>query len=328
MNKNVIGLFFTVLIVALTLPSAGVAARENEGEGRGVDSQIFWALPGPSHFAALASSDIMGHKETAFSLMFDYYRKSIGLEIDGDTEWSVENAFVTDIMWAFGIIDLFQFGLALPVVLEQNGVGVEPIQPDGTEDADYMLSSSALRDIRLNVKTRFLGGDAEIPDQRDLGLAFDLGLSVPTGDEMSFAGDGGVVLFPTVVLDFHRCMFSATANIGARFRFDQDISILNLDVGHQGVFSAGATGHFLQRRLLLSGEIFGLVELNGFDRVGVEYRANIGYLPDENRNITIWAGAGMGAGTGDLVGTPAVRVLVGLTYAPKPKDPTCCDYLY
>ena len=328
MSRAIIGLFSAALIGAAVLPSPSRADRKNEGEGRGVDSQIFWSLPGPSHFAGLASSDIMGHKETAFSLMFDYYRKSIGLEVDEATEWSVENAFVADVMWAFGVADLFQLGVVLPVVLEQNGVGVEPIQPDGTEDADYMLSSSALRDIRLNVKARFLGGDAEIPDQRDLGVAFDFGLAVPSGDEMSFAGDGGVVLFPTIVLDFHRCMFSATANLGGRFRFDQDVSILNLDVGHQGVFGAGVTGHFLKRRLLLSGEVFGLVELDGFDRVGVEYRGNIGYVPDEKRNITLWAGAGAGTGTGDLVGTPAVRVMVGLTYAPKPKDPSCCDYIY
>jgi hypothetical protein len=246
----------------------------------------------------------------------------------GSPEDEPENAFVSDFMWAIGLVDLFQLGLALPLVLEQSGAGMEPIQPDEPPNADYMLASSALRDIRLNFKTRFIGGDAEIPDQQDLGIAMDIGFSFPSGDELSFAGDGGVVFFPTLVFDFHRCMFSAAANLGARFRFDQEISLSDLDVGHQGVFGMGVTGHFLKRRLLASGELTGVVELNGFDRVGVEYRANIGFIPDEKRNITVWAGAGTASGTGDLLGTPSVRVLFGLTYAPKPKDPTCCNYLY
>ena len=328
MNKRMVAIMALTLIAGVTVSPPSMADRPKEGEGRGVDSQLLWPAPGPSHFATLQSSDIIGHKRAGFSTLFNYYRKPIGLDIDGKDQWVVENAFVSDFMWAFGIVDLFQVGLSLPLVLEQNGVGMEPVQPDGTPDADYMLSSSALRDIRLHVKTRFLGGDAEIPDQRDLGLAVDLGIAVPSGDEMSFAGDGGVVLFPTIVLDFHRCMFSATVNLGARFRFDQDISLADLDVGHQGVFGVGVTGHFLKRRLLASGELSGVVEFNGFDRVGVEYRATVGYIPDEHRNITIWLGAGTASGTGDLLGTPTVRALVGLTYAPKPKDPSCCDYIY
>ena len=328
MSRTFFRIIVAALVIGLWSPLAALADRAKEGEGRGVDSQLLWPVPGPSHFAAVQSSDIVPHKNIAFSTLLDYYRKPIGIVVDGENEWIVENAFVGDFMWAFGIVDLFQIGLALPLVLEQSGVGMEPVQPDGTPDADYMLSSSALRDIRFNFKTRFLGGDAEIPDQRDLGLALDVGLSVPSGDEMSFAGDGGVVLFPTLVLDFHRCMFSATANLGARFRFDQDISLANEKVGQQGVFALGATGHFLKRRLLVSGELAGVVEFDGFDRVGVEYRANIGYVADENRNITIWLGAGTASGTGDLLGTPKVRALIGLTYAPQRKDPSCCDYKY
>lgn len=306
------------------------AQRAHEEQGRGVDSQLSWPTPGPSHYITALSSDIAGHKDVAFSSLFEYYRKPIGLESDTDTYWVVENAFTMDFMWAFGILDIVQIGLVLPLTLEQNGTGmdIEGIRPPDTPDADYMLASSALRDIRFNVKTRFLGGKAEIPDQRDFGLAFDLGLAVPSGDEMSFAGDGGVVLFPTMIVDFHRCMFSAAINLGGRFRFDQDISLMNLSVGQQGTFGAAATGHLLKRRLLVSGEMMGVVEFDGFDRVGVEYRGSVGYIPDSKRSITLWAGVGSGFGTGDLLGTPMVRALVGLSYSPKPDDPTCCDYLY
>jgi hypothetical protein len=260
--------------------------------------------------------------------VFDYYRKPLGLTFDGETEWVVKNAFVVDFMWAFGIIDLFQIGMALPLALEQNGVGMTPVQPDDAPDAEYMLATSALRDIRFNFKTRFLGGKKEIPDQRDFGLAFDLGVAVPSGDEMSFAGDGGVVLFPTAIVDFHRCMLSAGLNLGGRFRFDQEISLADKSVGHQGTFGVGVTGHFLKRRLEASGELTGVVEFDGFDRLGMEYRGAVGYLVDAKRAIKVWTGVGSSIGTGDLLGTPMIRALVGLTYAPKPDDPSCCDYLH
>ena len=302
--------------------------RAKENEGRGVDSQLLWMTPGPSNFPTVLSSDIVGHKGVAFSSVFDYYRKPIGLKLDSGTEWVVKNAFTADFMWAFGIIDIFQIGMALPLTLEQNGEGMTPVQPDDAPDADYMLASSSLRDIRFNLKTRFLGGKVEIPDQRDFGVAFDLGVAVPSGDEMSFAGDGGVVLFPTVVVDFHRCMFSAAVNLGGRFRFDQDISLAGTNVGQQGTFGLGVTGHFLKRRLPASLEMTGVYEFDGFDRIGVEYRGSVGYIPDPKRSVTIWSGVGSAFGTGDLLGTPVIRALVGLTYSPKPDDPTCCDYLY
>ena len=304
------------------------AQRADQGEGVGVDSQLLWPTPGPSNFATLQSSDIVGHKTVAFSTLFGYYRKPLGMEYDGETDWIVKNAFTADFMWAFGIIDILQIGFALPIVMEQNGTGMEPIQPEGTPDSDYMLASSALRDIRFDIKARLLGGKAEIPDQRDFGVAFDLGVTAPSGDELNFAGDSGVVMMPTAVVDFHRCMFSAAVNLGARLRFDQDISLFDKKVGHQGTFGVGVTGHFLKRRLLASGEMTGVVAFDGFDRVGVEYRGTVGYIPDKNRVITLWTGVGSSFGTGDLLGTPAVRALLGLTYSPRPNDPSCCDYAY
>ncbi len=324
-------IFYTMVTASLVVSAASApvsADRGAEGEGRGVDSQLLWPTPGPSHFATAMSSDVLPHKTASFGAMIDYYRKPLGLTTPEGEQWVVENATVTDFLWGFGIIDLFQIGLVLPVVIEQNGVGMEPIQPEGTSDADYMLASSALRDIRINFKTRLLGGNAPIPDQRNFGLAVDVGLSLPSGDEMSFAGDGGVVLFPTLVVDFHRCMFSATVNLGGRFRFDQDISMANVSVGQQGTFGVAATGHFLKRRLLASGELTGVVEFDGFDRVGVEYRGSLGYVLDKARSMTLWLGAGSAFGTGDLLGTPQVRVLAGISYAPRPTDPSCCDYKY
>lgn len=291
-------------------------------DGEGIDSQLLWPTPGPSHFPTLESSDIIMHKGVTFSALFGYQRRPLGVEntVTGKQLWVVNNQFGADFMWAFGIVDMFQLGVVLPVILEQDGVGATPFKPQGIDDADYTLSSSALRDLRFHIKTRFLGGKAEIPDQRDFGLALDLGLAVPTGDELNFAGDEGVVFFPTAVFDFHRCMFSAALNVGARLRFADPEKLANLSVGHQGVLGLGVTGHFLDRRLLLSLEGVLLVEFEGFDRMGFEYRGAIGYIPDEAKSVTLWVAGGSSAGTGDLLGTPIGRAMIGLTYSPSSED--------
>ena len=304
-------------------------AQEQIGNGKGVDSQILWHTPGPSNFPTVASSDIVGHKQVSFSGMFDYYRRPIGLEnaTTDRTEWVVDNAFSADFMWGFGILDLAQIGLVLPLILEQNGSGTTSLQDAGlSEDETHSLAGSALRDIRANVKVRFLGGGSDIPDQRDFGIAFDLGVSVPTGDEKNFAGNGGVVMFPNAVFDFHRCMVSAALNLGARLRFDDDNSLADLTVGHQGTFGLGVTGHFLKRRLLLSAEGIGVVEFDGFDRIGVEYRGGVGYIPDKERSVSLWLAGGSSFGTGDVLGTAQFRALIGLTYAPSEDGVDCCSF--
>jgi hypothetical protein len=316
----------SVLALITLICMAGHANAQSSvlGDGEGVDSQILAATPGPSNFPTVQSSDIASHLGVTFAGLFGYYREPLGMEVGGKEKWVVEDVFSADFLWAFGLFDIFQIGLVLPMVLDQDGVGATPLQPASADDADYVLASSALRDIRMHVKTRFLGGGAEIPDRRDFGLALDVGLSVPSGDELSFAGENGVMLLPTVILDFHRCKLSAAINVGARLRFGDEARLADTVVGHQGTFGAGLTGHYFKRRLLLSAEGVGVLELDGFDRLGFEYRGGVGVVPDKERGITLWLSGGSSAGTGDLLGTPALRVLVGISYAPGEEGESCC----
>ncbi len=331
--------------LAILLTSLGAVQAQDSGDspipavGEGVDSQLLWSTPGPSNFPTIESSDIMGHTGVAFTGMFHYYRNSVGADVDewnsdGPTgrtvhTWAVENAFVADFLWAFGLFDLLQIGVTLPVVLNQSGDGGEKllhqVQDSQTGTAEWydeteaQLSSSALKDLRFNIKARLLGGKAPMPDRRDFGLALDLGVSLPTGSEMAFAGDRGVVFFPTAIVDFHRCKFSAAANLGARLRLKKS-SFVYSEVGHQGVVGLGATGHLLDRRLLLSAEGQGVMELDGF-RFAMEFRGAVGFVADKSQAITVWVSAGSSAGSDDLYGAPEIRMLASVVYAPGQKEP-------
>jgi hypothetical protein len=305
----------------LLASAANGQQQGNLARGEGVDSQVLWATAGPSNFPTVESSDIMDHTNVAFSGLFQFYGDAVGAKekniLTGKetTHWAVERAFVADFLWGFGLFDIFQLGVTLPVVLEQKGEGAEPVMPVGAAQSDYALSSSSLMDLRTNIKTRFLGGDAEIPDRRDWGLGFDLGISLPTGDELDFAGDKSVVFFPTVVVDFHRCKFSAAINLGARLRLEKG-EWIDKEVGQQGVFGLGVTGHYFEKRLMLSLESTGVLEFDGVDRIGVEYRGGVGYFVDDARAIALWLSGGSSFGTGDLLGTPVARVLFRIVYAP------------
>jgi hypothetical protein len=316
------------LALAVATAAGGAAfaqgTAEPLGDGEGVDSQLRWAAPGPSNFPTLASADILGHKGVSFGAVFDYYRRPLALDIrhsDGtsDTSWVVEYAATADFTWAFGIADWVQLGVVLPVVLDQAGVGATPLMPLGVDDSTYKLASSALKDMRFDAKVRFVGGRAETPETRGFGLALDLAMAVPTGDELNFAGDEGFVFAPNLILDLHRCPISAALNLGARLRTEQS-KLADLTVGHQMTGGLGITGHLLDRRMLLSAEGVLVAEMDGFDRIGFEYRGAVGYVPDQARALTLWVSGGSAAGTGDLLGTPQLRFMVGLTYAPKPEE--------
>jgi hypothetical protein len=317
-----------LLIATVIVVGVGPALAQSSDDGEGVDSQVLWTTPGPSNFPTLQSSDIVGHLGVAFGAVFGYYRESLGLVVsapqadgttDETTKWAVENAVTADFMWAFGLADIFQIGLVLPVVLDQSGVGATPFQPQGVDDSSYKLAGSALRDLRFNAKTRFVGGNAEIPDRRGFGLGLDVGVTIPSGDELNFAGENGFVVAPLAIFDYHLCKFSIAANVGARLRTEK-AQLADLVVGHQFVYGLGVTGHYLDRRLLLSAEGAGLVELDGFDRVGFEYRGAVGYMPDDARAVTLWLSGGSSLGTGDVLGVPQMRLLLGITYAPGPGE--------
>ena len=311
---------FVVFAVAM---AAGGAALAQTGDGEGVDSQLLWASPGPSSFATLSSADILGHKAVSFGAVFDYYRRPLALELlssDGakDTEWVVEYAATADFMWAFGIADWVQLGVILPVVLDQEGVGATPLMPLGADDSTYKLAGAALKDLRFDAKVRFIGKD-EAPELRGFGLAADVAMSVPTGDELNFAGEKGFVFAPNLILDYRRNPISVGLNVGARLR-TEEARLADLTVGHQMTAGLGVTGHLFDRRFLVGAEGTIVAEMDGFDRLGFEYRASVGYVPDQARSVTLWLSGGASAGTGDLLGTPKLRFLLGITYAPQREE--------
>ncbi len=308
-------------LVLILLP-VSLAAQVAPGVGEGVDAQVLQVAPGPSHHATVSSSDVLDHRSVSFGVLAGYHRKPLGLRIGQREYWSVKRVSSVAFSWALGIADRFQVGFVLPVILEQYGQGAAPLIADEDEAHRYYLTSSAVGDLRLHGKVRLLRMNDEQPDERGLGLALDLAFSTPTGDELNFAGENGVVFAPGLIVDFHRNPFSVSLNTGVRLRSGARPRLADSTVGNQLASAFGMTVHLLKERLLLGAESSLLAELDDFNRMGIEFRGAVGTRPGESKSVTLWlsGGGGMSNRNEPLLSIPQMRFTLGLTYAPGADD--------
>jgi outer membrane protein OmpA-like peptidoglycan-associated protein len=296
-----------------------------QGNDTSIDVNTYWPAPGPGNYFALRGSAIAPHLGVGFTLDLNYQHKPLVLEVPGGSEEEVVQYQVTaDFLWSLGLFNWIQVGLALPTVLAMDGVGASPVT------GGARLATTAIRDLRFEVKARFLGGGPQGIVTDGFGLAAVAGLSVPTGDPDNFAGDRNVVGEPTLIADYRHRYFSLAANVGARLRAASDFA--NVTVGHQLTFGAAGAGYLVDGRLQILAELFGLAGLVGTEDVTVdgqpytiegnhahlELRGGVGYVPDKERDITLRLGAA--AGLTGAPGVPQFRVLASLQYQPQNRD--------
>jgi outer membrane protein OmpA-like peptidoglycan-associated protein len=315
----------STLVSVLALASGGRAWAQ--GTDTSIDVNTYWPAPGPGNYFGVRGSAINPHLGVGFTLDLNYQHRPLVLQ---DTESSdeltaVEYQVTADFLWSFGLFDWVQIGLGLPTVLAQDGVGASPLVTGGLE-----LATTAIRDLRIEVKGRFLGRGPHGTTRYGFGLGAVASITVPTGDRDNFAGDHNVVGEPILIADYTHEYFSVAANVGARLR---DASrFADVEVGHQLTFGVAGAGYLVDRRLQLLAELVGLAGLTGTDTmsyqgedvevrgndVHLELRAGVGYTPDHERDITIRVGGAAGLTTAP--GVPQFRVIASLQYQPMNAD--------
>ncbi|MBN2801456.1 MAG: hypothetical protein JXR91_00025 [Deltaproteobacteria bacterium] len=313
LNKNRI---FLITILIVSFSQFAYAAANNDGTG--INSQILWRTPGPSNFVSVESSDVLPPLNVSFGTDVYYMNKIIGLRVNNKDYWTVNHLTGINFDWAVGFMNIFQLGFTIPVTLYQKGEGASPIFIDKSESAAHKLNSSAIGDMRLHFKTRFIGNGAVDVDKRGLGLALDIAFSLPTGDEDNFAGDKNMVFAPALVLDMHHTPFSAGINVGARLRSGEKAQLADSTVGNQLSAAAGLTLHFLDEKILISMESNLLAEMDDFRRMGAELRGALGTRAGSSKSVTIWLSGSAGMSNKDepLMSVPKMRFSLGLTYVP------------
>ncbi|MBN2340665.1 MAG: hypothetical protein JXX29_00815 [Deltaproteobacteria bacterium] len=325
MNTNFKKTF--LLVCSLVVLFAGTANAQLE-DGEGLNSQILWTTPGPSNFAFVQSADVLANKDVSLSAVGQYYRKPLGLEIGDTVFWSVKRVNVVDFSWAVGLLDRIQLGMVLPVVVEQYGKGAAPLSDSDDTDGKSEIASAAIGDLRFHAKTQFYKQN-DCVENRGAGVALDIGLSVPSGDEENFTGEKGIVFAPSLILDFRRTFLSAGTNIGVRLRSGDKAVLADSDVGNQLTYGLATTFHLFDEKLLIGGESTLLAEIDNFNRMGLELRGSIGTKPGASKAVALWLTGSAGIANRDepLLSVPQMRFTLGLTYTPS-FDDAADDALY
>ncbi|NLN62449.1 MAG: hypothetical protein GX146_06175 [Myxococcales bacterium] len=309
-----------VLTAFLASPAVALA-QSDMGDGKGVNSQTFWIAPDSGQHLGVQSANVLGHKGLSFGALLQYYRRPLGLSVDGHTSWVVKRVTTVDFSWALGLGERVQVGLVLPVALEQYGKGAAALFPN--EDPDnHLLAPATVGDLRLHGKLRFFGGAVRSDEHSGFGLAADIALSAPSGDEENFFGENSTVFAPTAIVDFQHPFVAVALNVGTRMRAKPLPQLAHITTGNQFVSGMGFTASLLSRRLHLAIEANLLAEIADFSHWGIEYRGAVGVSPGAEKSVTLWLSGGAGA-TPDatpVMGIPQMRFMLGLTYAPQFSD--------
>jgi OOP family OmpA-OmpF porin len=312
-----------------------------------IDADTFWPHAGPSQFMTVGGTDTVASERIAFGLVSSYLYRPIVIHTsspgpNGSDRAAVENQIDANFLFAYGLTDRLELDLALPVTVFQNGAGTSPITGGAA------LPTTATRDLRFGVTFSILGRPRKNPERHDasgFGLAARFETVAPTGDDGAFASERGAVFAPSIALDYRSHRFFIGGELGLRVRPVTDF--LGARIGTEGLVAAGVGVDALtHERLTLTAEARALPvfvqqadvqqdvtgglssSANGKYIVPLEVMATARSAPFAGGDFSMQLGFGFGIPTQagpdgklhDPTTVPAVRIALGLTFAPHGRD--------
>jgi len=198
------------------------------------------------------------------------------------------------------------FGLSLPFVLYQAGQSLGPSDPQ--------LQAFALGDPTFHLRYRFIGSAADTPDQRrdGPGLALQLSTDLPGGDTNAYAGEGATRAEARLLGDMHLLGAGLGGSVGLRHRFEGR-RLYGVRLRDELTFGAAL-------RVLIPPlyPLSAMVEVRGAtdfrSRATTALEGELGLLYVISPRVTLTVAAGMGLTQG--IGTPGLRAIAGVWYAP------------
>lgn len=293
------------LVVLLAVWSPARAVNAQTVEPFALDR--FEPTPAGDRFFAVPGAELAGHGRLVLGLVGDYaYRPLVLYRNDGDERVGsvVSDQLFLHVGLSIALFDRLQFSLNAPVALVTTG--------DSPESGGVQLASpsgAAFGDLRFGMRLRVLG-EARGPAQLALGGS----LFTPTGEQEAYASDGKVRGRAELILSGEGDSIAYALQGGLVLRPER--SILDIQVRNEFVFGAALGFLALDRKLQVGPELsVGTTLEQAFERdtlnaeaiLGLRYRASAFVL-----------GAGAGPGIGRGLGTPTLRALLGVAYAPEP----------
>ena len=284
----------------------------------------------PSASLVLESPNTPGPWAFNFGAYTDWQLRPVSLKdpSTGDTIFRpIDYGFGLNLLANVGLGEHASIGVDLPVVLFQTGSDGLP-----STAATLPVAQTALGDLGLSAKVKIIGNPSG-----GFGLAALAGMTVPTGDHTSFAGEGAVTAQLRVIADYSFVIAHLQASIGYFLRTEQrtwpDASAGGYNFGDEvpwsiglrlrpdlfhidredrqlwelaahGWIPAGPQAPFVDR----GAEALSPVMLALSDRVAL------------GRDKDFYVTAGVDIGLSDAVGVPGLRVIAGVGWAPREHD--------
>jgi OOP family OmpA-OmpF porin len=299
-----------LLAVALTL-AAAPAAAQTVAEGFAVNR--FSPSERGSDWFALDSLDLRGHLRPALGVLLDFAWKPLVIydtDAQGDLGEErvrlVESQLHLHLGGSLTLRDRARLAVNLPVAVHASGEagsldGIDYRPPDGM----------ALGDVRFGGDVRIVG---RYGDPVTLGVGAQL--SFPTGNREKYAGDDHVRANLHVALAGEAGSLAWAARLGGDYRGLAD-SVDGSALGSELFFGAALGVRALERRLLLGAELYGATVVSDGDSFFARRTTPVeGLLGAHYRAGAVHAAVGVGRGFTTAFGSPALRVLGLLEWAP------------
>ncbi|MCC7539456.1 MAG: OmpA family protein [Deltaproteobacteria bacterium] len=261
---------------------------------------------------AISRPDDQGHMRIGAWLHLEYANDPLVVETqagDADTEDGsiVEHQAVLHLGGALGLVDRLVVFVTLPinVVMEGDDIMGQPAA-DG----------ASLGDLSIGARVRLLGAPRE-----SFALGLQLALSAPlasaAASDSSFSGDDSITARPELLAEVRAGRFRLTANLGARFRGEQQLQAVT--IGQELTWGVGATIGLADRLLDAHLEAYGATTFDGFgDRATTpaELLAGLKLYPTRGLVVGLAGGAGLSRGAG----SPDARVILMIGWTQPPRE--------
>ncbi len=270
----------------------------------------FDPAPAGDRFFGVPGGDPGGDATLRVMLLGDYaYRPLVLYSNDGDTRIGsvVGNQLFLHAGASLGLFNRLNLSVNLPLALLTDGDspaagGVSVASPNGV----------ALGDLRLSARLRLLGRARSVAEL-DLGGS----LWAATGDRAHFAGDSYARGMPELVFSGQAGIVAYAAHGGVLIRRERQF--LGTSLGDEFAFGAALGLLLAEKKLQIGPEVYGTSTLkNAFQRDTSNAEAILGA---RFRAGAIVVGAGAGPGLTHGLGTPTLRAVASLAYAPEQEAP-------
>ena len=188
------------------------------------DADNFWPHAGPGDFDFVGGTATTTPGTFGFAIHTTYVARPIVLLVpsadpSGAEAVAVDHLWDTTVGFSLGLTRRIDASLALPVAVYRSGIGISAL----THESTSSMAHTAMRDMRIGATVRVLGSTSDDPCEPPFRVAARFELSLPTGDESSFAGDKTFVAIPSVSAETREGPFFGGAEVGARYRATADL---------------------------------------------------------------------------------------------------------